>query len=662
SHFVRVTVSDGMAVPDTQSFSISVLNINDPPVADAGVDIITLERVTVFLNGTNSYDIDQDSLSFQWSAPEDVDLENALTPEASFQTPEVDEPTVFHFTLVVMDSSVTSDPDTVRVTVNPGENLQITDYSNEPQSPGSPLTISITFPDYFVAAEATLFYLTGGETGYHQLPMQDVSRSQTYSAQIPGDNVNAAGLAHYISAVDTAGQIMNTEVQSVPVMIADKTYTMSMATSAYPEGLAKDKWRIVSLPTLLNDAGTHTILTDYFGTDHGEQTWQIYAWVTQSWVFPDSLRPGTGYWLNQRVTDAAIMSAGAGRSVDMSGMTITLDPGWNLISSPYPFPIDYDLDPLVFSGPYTYGDFQGEGWSLEVDSLKPWAGYDLYNWTEESQTLILNPLDTGESTGRLARTTVGWALNFSLTAGGLSDVNNMIGQATNARDTRDSLDRAEPPQLYNYLNLSIVNSSIDSRVRRYATDIRAYDQNLKIWDVEISSNQVTGRPFIAASQSGILPNGHAVYWIDPVKKSAVDISNQEARIEVSIYKNIPSTYQVISGPGALVRQQVNEILSQLPQQFELTQNFPNPFNGRTTIKYTLETPSQTILKIFNLRGREVKSLVHSLQNFGRYSITWDGTNSNSVPVSSGVYFYQLRAMPLNGDDPVVQTRKMVLLN
>ena len=78
-----------------------------------------------------------------------------------------------------------------------------------------------------------------------------------------------------------------------------------------------------------------------------------------------------------------------------------------------------------------------------------------------------------------------------------------------------------------------------------------------------------------------------------------------------------------------------------PTEFALWQNFPNPFNPETTIKYDLADGSQVQLRIYNLVGQVVRTLVGERQAAGRYAIRWDGRDDRGLSVSSGIYFYSL---------------------
>ncbi len=93
----------------------------------------------------------------------------------------------------------------------------------------------------------------------------------------------------------------------------------------------------------------------------------------------------------------------------------------------------------------------------------------------------------------------------------------------------------------------------------------------------------------------------------------------------------------------------------LPVSHKLFQNYPNPFNPSTTISYSIPNTSFVTLKIYDILGREVKTLISSEQNSGLYNIQWNGDNNYGSKVSSGIYLYRIEA----GD--FIVTKKMLLL-
>jgi N-acetylneuraminic acid mutarotase len=88
----------------------------------------------------------------------------------------------------------------------------------------------------------------------------------------------------------------------------------------------------------------------------------------------------------------------------------------------------------------------------------------------------------------------------------------------------------------------------------------------------------------------------------------------------------------------------------LPNEYNLYQNYPNPFNPSTKIRYSVPQSSNVVIKVFDILGKEIETLVNVVKPAGSYELNW---NSENLP--SGVYFYQLQA----GD--FVETKKMILI-
>ena len=112
----------------------------------------------------------------------------------------------------------------------------------------------------------------------------------------------------------------------------------------------------------------------------------------------------------------------------------------------------------------------------------------------------------------------------------------------------------------------------------------------------------------------------------------IPIPNSDCTINVSVPGEVPSTDRLV-----------------------LNQNKPNPFNPTTSISFTLPTKSQVSLKVYDIAGREVRTLVDGVLEAGTNQVTWLGHDNRGNDVSSGVYFYRMTA----GKETA--TKKMVLL-
>jgi hypothetical protein len=92
-----------------------------------------------------------------------------------------------------------------------------------------------------------------------------------------------------------------------------------------------------------------------------------------------------------------------------------------------------------------------------------------------------------------------------------------------------------------------------------------------------------------------------------------------------------------------------------PRVTRLCQNVPNPFNPRTTIRFDLAAKTKVELRVFNVAGRLVRTLVDATLPAERHEIVWDGKDDRDRPVPTGIYFYRLKAGEYLG------TKKLVML-
>lgn len=116
------------------------------------------------------------------------------------------------------------------------------------------------------------------------------------------------------------------------------------------------------------------------------------------------------------------------------------------------------------------------------------------------------------------------------------------------------------------------------------------------------------------------------------------------------------TYTATGAPGnavvdlAMTPTSVGQTAAAQPGQFTLAQNYPNPFNPSTTIEYSLDRSGIVTLKIYNILGQEVATLVNGFQNAGSYRAVFSASG-----LTSGIYFYRLQSEKLS------QTQKMILM-
>ena len=101
---------------------------------------------------------------------------------------------------------------------------------------------------------------------------------------------------------------------------------------------------------------------------------------------------------------------------------------------------------------------------------------------------------------------------------------------------------------------------------------------------------------------------------------------------------------------------IDDELHTIPVAYTLSQNYPNPFNPSTNISFTLKTVSRVVVKVYDMIGREVGTIVNAVKEAGSHNFRFDARN-----LASGVYLYQMNAYPITGGNMFSQARKMVVL-
>ncbi|MCW8822561.1 MAG: T9SS type A sorting domain-containing protein, partial [Ignavibacteriaceae bacterium] len=121
--------------------------------------------------------------------------------------------------------------------------------------------------------------------------------------------------------------------------------------------------------------------------------------------------------------------------------------------------------------------------------------------------------------------------------------------------------------------------------------------------------------------------------------------------------NRTGIYQIWTVPIEISSVNV-EPAGKIPYKFSLKQNYPNPFNPSTKIGYSIPQTSQIQIKVYDILGKEIETLVNEEKPAGNYEVTWDAAN-----LPSGVYFYQLRVggLETSSGQGFIETKKMLLL-
>ena len=152
-----------------------------------------------------------------------------------------------------------------------------------------------------------------------------------------------------------------------------------------------------------------------------------------------------------------------------------------------------------------------------------------------------------------------------------------------------------------------------------------------------------------------LPAGLSVQLLDLNTRTVVNMVLSDHLVLEHLDSHYDRQLKIIAGDPAAVALAVDDILSQLPEEFSIQGTYPNPFNPVTTIRFGLPEPRRVSLTIVNMLGQEVAELLDGWKDLGYHEIRWQSLDNQGVPVASGVYFAVLR------DGTSIDVQKMMLL-
>jgi hypothetical protein len=121
-------------------------------------------------------------------------------------------------------------------------------------------------------------------------------------------------------------------------------------------------------------------------------------------------------------------------------------------------------------------------------------------------------------------------------------------------------------------------------------------------------------------------------------------------VDVGYHESDPSNTVGVRVEGSGIDKKALNPEEDIPNEYSLAQNYPNPFNPTTTIDYSIKSAGLVTLKIYDMLGTEVVSLVNELKDSGNYSVTFNASN-----LPSGIYFYNLTS------GNFVATKKLIFL-
>jgi uncharacterized delta-60 repeat protein len=547
----------------------------------------------------------------------------------------------------------------------------------EPQPENQPIVIHFNITDNSGVREANFYYRKGGEADYRTANLQVIGPT-TYRGTISKNEVTSLGLEYYVEAIDVEGlPARNPEASgfySIQVSVAAPGLVKG---EAQPGGSEQNTYRLVSAPLDLDNKDPQAVFLNELGL-YNKKKWRLYAFdtTTQKPVeFPGftEIKSGQAYWLIVKEPGKRI-STGTGKSNQTDKIFLTpLHSSWNFVANPYNFAIPLGnvklkmgisvcaIDSLKIR---TYlGHWNDTKIELEkITELKPFEGYAVFNDSSTGAFLIDPDLSNASSSLPKAAAENGqtfWAIRILAHCQEASDVDNIAAVATNASLYCDELDQPEPPVIGEYVSVYFPHPEWaapvgDKLAKIYCTDVRPESSEGYVWEFEVKTN-IRDKVNLTFEGLDDVPSELEVWLVDDALKITQNLREQWQYAVAGAGADHPKQLKLVVGKRDFIDEKLIGVQA-IPTTYELSQNFPNPFNPATTIRYGLPSAERVTLKIYNLLGAEVATLVDNEQKpAGYHAAVWDGRDGARGRVASGIYLIRMRA------GNFVRTRKMLLI-
>jgi len=366
------------------------------------------------------------------------------------------------------------------------------------------------------------------------------------------------------------------------------------------------------------------------------------------------LNPGEAYWII--TLDSWTLTGGSGESIDLEDpVSISLQSGWNQVGSPFNFtPNLYESEEGTVEP--SFYRYTGSGYSTTT-TMSPGEGYWVYAY---SSTSLKVGFDSGQP---LARESVSdqfdWRGNITARINGLDDSENVFGVMASAAEAWDAADRHEPPVIGDYISVSFDNRHWDERGGFYSTDVQSASADGHKWPFVVKTNQ-KGVVSLDFEWTQSLPSDWEIVLIDPATGTVKDLQTDPTYEIACACDDSGRDFVIVTGSPSFTRVAV-EAYDVVPAEYQLAQNFPNPFNAVTTLRFSLPEESAVSIIIYDLLGQKIATLAdRAYYSAGNHTLIWDGTDELGKMMSTGVYFYRMEA--LSGGKALFQdARKLIML-
>lgn len=606
--------------------------------------------------------------------------------------------TTYYFRVAAVDSGGLESPYSSEVSTTPSADITPPNFTVSPYVLNTPVRVDasgniLSTPWPIVSATAT-----DNESGMWKMQIayrNTVDMQWSYS-EVTGNSINyqlpstcfassgkPVGVSYRVGAWDNAGNVYWSPFASIDIQLGTQVvdqspFNMPSASQFQNQTTA---YRMISVPYNLTNKTPAGLLSN-FGT-HAENNVNYVRWRFEQYAngqyrdYNDIsglniVTPGAAFFFIVRDGGYPLTVQGQNLVNASTFYTtgIQLQVGWNLVGNPYTLP--YPIDSLEYSTgairqhAFYSGTGPFSGWdttSASVFQIQPWRGIALYvnnagtlkfpvtgqrtgSASPRVSSLVSNSAIQSENSGNWVLAINAYRSDIQMRCEGMT-----FGMAQGAQEGDDQYDAYLPP-IVGDRNVAVYFKNADGMMMR---DIRPVKEDGEVWEMKVVTGDEHANVKIDWNEKFSLPNPEfEAYIIDKDQKMAHNLKTVHS-LEINSGNGVRN-FHIVIGKKSFILQN-NAGVDVTPATMKLYANFPNPFNPETMIRYAVPNASPTYsvtLKIYNVLGQEIATLVNEQQPTGYYEVRWNARNQ-----SSGIYFYQLTLS--DGQRKLQDIKKMVFM-
>lgn len=518
---------------------------------------------------------------------------------------------------------------------------------------GTDATITALLQDDVQVVSANLLYRRGGVLNFTTVPMTLTNEGTgEWSANVPGVDLAAPGVQYFVEATD------GVNTSSIPPTAPAGLTNLPVRVTNHPAfSLPAGTYELAGAPLVVEDPDPAAVFDELGGFNPA--VWRYGTFDPIRGTYDEAANAadatsGRGFWvIAAGATDVAV----TGTTTDLSrNATITLQPGFNQIANPFAFSVNFGNVTLPTGVDANLIGWDGTQYVNGVQVFAPATGYWLFHGGDTPVDLEIPPVGTSTNARGVPAVAPGlvpageedaWSVLVTATAGGASDGGNRFGvraDATAAKDAFDFADAPAPPAGY------AVVSFADEDGFRLLTDYRAPEEAGVQWTLRFDSDRVGETYRLAFEVERDLPEGWSLRaWPAGRREAAIDLTDA-GELTGRITESTTSQRWILAAGRSDFLDDLDDdvqggVFAPAIADFAFSSAFPNPARAAsgTNFEFRVPQPTRASVQLFDVRGRQVATLLDGSLDAGVHSLRWNGRDRTGRVVGSGVYFIRVQA-------------------